>query len=107
MFGALPAIPKAAYLLAGSLHDVEVAPCRLSGDCNRMVTGDKMVQNEIGGACSAYVGEVYTGLRWGNLRKIDPGIDRRIILRWMFMKWDGRAWTELVWLRIRIGGGLL
>jgi hypothetical protein len=36
---------------------------------------------------------VYTGLWWGNLRERDhmedPGVDRRIILRWIFRKWDG------------------
>ena len=30
---------------------------------------------------------------WGNLRERDhledPGIDRRIILRWIFRKWNG------------------
>jgi hypothetical protein len=33
-----------------------------------------------------------TGFRWGNLREkhhlVDPGIDRRIILGWVFSKWD-------------------
>jgi hypothetical protein len=33
-------------------------------------------------------GKVHTGFRWGNLRDIDhledPGIDGRIILRWIF-----------------------
>jgi hypothetical protein len=36
---------------------------------------------------------VYTGLWWGNLRERDhledPGIDRRIISRWIFRKLDG------------------
>jgi len=36
--------------------------------------------------------EVCTGFRWGNLRERDhledPGIDGRIILRWVFKKWD-------------------
>jgi hypothetical protein len=34
------------------------------------------------------------------------GLDRRIILKWVFKKW-GEAWTELIWLRIGTGGGLL
>ena len=37
-------------------------------------------------------GGVYTEFWWGNLREIDhlldPGVDGRIILRWIFRKWD-------------------
>jgi len=37
-------------------------------------------------------GEAYTGFWWGNLRERDslgdPGVDGRIILRWIFRKWD-------------------
>jgi hypothetical protein len=37
----------------------------------------------------------------------DPGVDRWIILKWIFKKWDGRgARTGLIWLRIGTGGGL-
>jgi len=36
-------------------------------------------------------GEVHTGFGWGNLRKIDPGVNGRIILRWIFRKWGGRG----------------
>ena len=34
-------------------------------------SGDKIEKNEIGGACSAYVGEACTGFWWGNLRERD------------------------------------
>jgi len=43
---------------------------------------------------------VYTGFWWRNLRERghleDPGIDGRIILRWIFRKWDGGMdWMDL------------
>jgi len=51
---------------------------------------------------------LYTGFWWGNLRGSDhlgdPGIDERIILRWIFRKWDVGVWTGLSWLRIGTGG---
>jgi len=35
---------------------------------------------------------VYAGFRWGNMKERDnledTGIDGRVILRWIFMKWD-------------------
>jgi hypothetical protein len=38
------------------------------------------------------MGKVSTGFSWRNLREgdhlEDPGIDERIILRWIFRKWD-------------------
>ena len=45
-------------------------------------------------------GEVHAGFWWGNLREgdylKDPGIDRRIILKWIFKKWNrGMDWIDL------------
>jgi len=37
----------------------------------------------------------------------DPGIDGRIIFRWIFRKWDVGLWTGLRWRRIGTGGGHL
>jgi len=40
----------------------------------------------------------YTGFWWGNLKERDhlgdPGVDWRVILRWIFRKCDVRLWTE-------------
>jgi hypothetical protein len=74
--------------------------------------GDKIEKNEMGGACSAD-GEgrgVYTvlvGKSEGKRPLGDPGVDGRIILRWIFRKWDAGLWTGLSWLRIETGGGHL
>jgi len=50
-------------------------------------------------------GEVYIGFRWRNLKEgehlEDQGVDERIILRWLFRKWDVRAWNGSI--RFRIG----
>jgi hypothetical protein len=37
----------------------------------------------------------------------NPDVDRRIIVRWGFRKWDVREWTGFIWLRIGAGGGHL
>ena len=57
----------------------------------------------MGGSCSAYGlrGGAYTELWWGNLRERyhlgDPDVDGRIILRWIFRRWNvgGMDWIEL------------
>ena len=75
-------------------------------------SGDKIEKNEMGGAWARMERlEVYTGFWWGNVRERDhfedPDIDGRIILKWIFRKWNVRAWTGSIWLRIGTGGGNL
>ena len=41
----------------------------------------------------------------GNLE--NPGVEGRIILKWIFGKWDVEAWTRSKWLRIGTVGGHL
>jgi hypothetical protein len=36
---------------------------------------------------------------------VDPGVDRSILLRWSFWKWDVGVWIGSSWLRIGAGAG--
>jgi hypothetical protein len=66
----------------------------------------------MGGKCSADGEErgVYN-FWWGNLKERehwgDPGIDGRIMLVWIFRKWDVGVWIGLSWLSIETCGGHL
>jgi hypothetical protein len=68
---------------------------------------------EMGRTCGTYGGEerCIQGFSGGNLREgdhlEDPGVDGRIILKWIFERLGGRAQTGSIWLRIGTGGELL
>jgi len=55
--------------------------------------------------------EVRTGFWWRDLMEGDHledlGLDGIIIFKCIFKKWDGEAWTELIWFRIGTVGGSL
>jgi hypothetical protein len=86
------------------LHDLYSSPnfvwviksrrMRWAGHVVRMV--------EERGVYRGLVGKLEGKNHWG-----DPDVDGRIILRWIFRKWDVGVWTRLGWLRIETGGGVL
>jgi hypothetical protein len=51
---------------------------------------------------AVYIGSLREGDHWG-----DPDVDGRIILRWIFRKWEGIVGTGWSGLRIGKGGGHL
>jgi len=75
-------------------------------------SGDKTEKNEIGWSCSTY-GERRNvdRLWWGNPRERDlleyPGLDRMILLSWIFSNLGGGTWTVSRWPRVGRGGDLL
>jgi hypothetical protein len=54
-----------------------------------------------------YVHGVLVGKVVGKNHFGDPSVVGRVILRWIFRKWDVRVWTGSSWLRIGTGGGHL
>ena len=80
---------------------------------HRILLGGQIEKNEMGGACSTCGGEErriqdLVGKTEGSRPLGRPGgggIDGRIILKWIFRKWDVGVWAGLSWLRIGTGDG--
>jgi hypothetical protein len=67
---------------------------------NQILFVDQIKKTEMGRVCTTYGKQMLTGCRWGNLRERDhlkdPGVDGRIIVKWIFQEWDGRMdWIDL------------
>jgi len=73
----------------------------------------KIKKNEMGGTCVVHGGESrrINGFGGRNPRARDhmgdSGVNRRIILKWTFRKWDVVLWTVWSWLKRGAGGGYL
>jgi len=71
----------------GKLHNEELSDLYCSPNIVRVVTSRRM--------------------RWARDHLRDLGVDGRIMLGWIFSKWDVGVWTGSSWLRIGTGGGHL
>jgi hypothetical protein len=71
------------------------------------IAGDKIEKNERGGGGEGR-GDACTGFWWINLRERDhcgdPGVDGKVVLRWILRKWIVGVRTGLMCLRIGTGG---
>ena len=67
-------------------------------------SGEQIEHNDMGGHVAEMGGEEVYRFWWGNLREEleEIGVYGRIILRWIFRKWDaGHGWIDLVEDRAR------
>jgi hypothetical protein len=83
------------------LHNEELNDLYSSPNIIRVIKSRRMRR-------AGHVERIGGEVRRGNLRVRDhfgdPGVDGRIIMRWIFRKWDVEVWTGSIWLRIGTGG---
>ena len=69
---------------------------------NGFIFNNLKIREEGRGVHKVLVGKPERKNHWG-----DQDADGRIILRWIFRKWEGVVGTGRSWLRIGTGGGCL
>ena len=91
------------------LHNEELSDLYSSPNIVRAIKPRRM--RWAGHVARMVTGEAYSGFLWGNLRERGhlehPDVDGKIIIRWIFRKWDVALWTGSNWLRIGTCGGEL
>jgi len=66
----------------------------------------------MGGSCNTHgrdeiVYKILVGKRERRTHLEDVGVDGGIILECVLLKWGGKVWSRLNWLRTETSGGLL
>ena len=111
-----PSLPNAARVPSVALALVQESNYRLNvlNEFSRVVKHTCHISREIRNAYRMLVGmpdgNIILGrwkrtldiqeLKWKNWDLIHlTWVDGKMILKWVFMEWDGEAWTGLVWFR--------
>jgi len=91
----------------GKLHKEELNDLYCSPNIVRVIKSRRMrwAGHVAGMGERRGVYKVLVGKPAGKNHLVDPGVDGRVILRWIFRKWDVGAWTAPSWLGIRADGG--